>query len=329
MPRPSFRFLLPLVAAILTFAACDTGGSLIGPRGKSALTVRLTDAPGDLAEAWVRVRKVQLVGGDSASTDSLAAPSELTPTDTGWIDLLALTGGKTSDLLSGSVEPGRYSQVRLVVCDMYIKTTDGQYIATPGASLPSGITAAAGSELKLTSQCQSGFKVLLRGDSLRLGADSAGTLVIDFDARRSFAHEAGKSGKWIVTPVLVATFTKQGGDSGSGAGSIAGAVTLASSITGPIACGAKSLTRDSLLKAFVPSAARGDTVRTGTTTLTGAYTISNLSPGTYAMSAERISFSNGDTLTYSAVPTPASVAVTAGAAAKADYAVSAAACKAH
>ncbi|HEX9105711.1 MAG TPA: DUF4382 domain-containing protein, partial [Longimicrobiales bacterium] len=284
--------------------------------------------PGDLAEAWVKVKGVQLVA-DSLVRDTTARDtsktSQLTP-DSGWINLLALTDGKTKDLFSGAVRAGRYGQVRLIVCDMYIKTTDGQIIATPGTTLPSGVSASTGTELKLTSQCQSGFKVVLKGDSLRLGADSSSALVIDFDAKRSFAHEAGKSGKWIVTPVLFGMQSK--GSGSTGAGSIAGTVTLAQSITLPVACGALSLSKDSLLKKFVPTA-RDTALHTGTTTAAGAFTIANLAPATYTMGADKLGFANGDSLFYTATSTPATVAVTAGTAGKADYAVSAVSCKPH
>ena len=329
MFRRNLKVLFAIAAPVLALAACDSAGS-VGVRGNrvSTLTVKLTDAPADLSEAWVRVKKVQLVA-DSVAPDT-AAPdtsqtSELAP-DSGWINLLALEGGKTKDLFSGAVRSGRYSQVRLVVCDMYIKTTDDQIIATPGSALPAGVTPTAGGELKLTSQCHSGFKVLLRGDSLHLGADSASTLTVDFDAKRSFVHEAGKSGKWIVTPVLFGTVGK---GAATGAGSIGGTVSLAQGITLPVSCGALSLTADSLLKKFVPTAAKGDTIHTGTTTAAGAFTIPNLAPATYTLGAEKLGFANGDTLTYTAAPTPASVAVTADSVAKADYGVSAVACKAH
>lgn len=332
MFRRNFMVLLAIAAPALVSAACDSVGSSVGvtPNKVNArLTVQLTDAPADLAEAWVKVKKVQLVA-DSVAPDTTAAAdtsktTQLAP-DSGWVNLLALAGGKTTNLFSGAVRAGRYSQVRVIVCDMYIKTTDGQIVATPGTALPSGVTATAGTELKLTSQCQSGFKVQLRGDSLHLGADSASALVIDFDAKRSFVHEAGKSGKWIVTPVL---FGSVGKGSTTGAGSIKGTVTLAQGITLPVTCGALSLTKDSLLKAFVPTAAKGDTIHTGTTTVAGAFTIPNLAPATYTLGAEKLGFANGDTLSYTAAATPATVPVSADSAAKADYAVSAVACKAH
>jgi len=330
MRRRSDRMLLCLAAPLLALAACDSAGPLAlnGSHPSPRLTVQITDAPADLAEAWVRVKKVQLIGGDSAAPDTTAADSTKSSqlaVDSGWINLLALAGGKTQTLFSGNVPGMKYAQVRLIVCDMYIKTTAGQIIATPGTTLPAGVTATAGSELKLTSQCQSGFKVVLRGNNLQLDSTSANTLTIDFDAKRSFAHQAGNSGKWIVTPVL---FGAQSQGSGStGTGSIAGSVTLAPAITLPVSCGGDSLSADSLLKAFVPTAKADTAAHTGTTTAAGAFTIANLLPATYTLGVDPLGFANGDTLTYTAAATPATVAVTAGAATPASYAVSAVACK--
>ncbi len=336
MFRRNLKTLFALAAPALVLAACDSGPTgMSGSKLTSHLTVQLTDAPADLSEAWVKVKKIELVAdslfADTTTADTLAADttgtSELSP-DSDWVNLLDLAGGKTTNLFSGNVRAGRYSQVRLVVCDMYIKTTDGQVIATSGTTLPDGVSATAGGELKLTSQCHSGFKVLLRGDSLRLGADSSSTLTIDFDAKRSFVHQAGKSGKWVVTPVLFGTQSK-GSGSASGAGKVQGTVTLDQAITLPVSCGALSLTKDSLLKKFVPTAAKGDTIHTGNTSVAGAFTIPNLAPATYTLGAEPLGFANGDTLTYTAAATPATVAVTAGTTAAANYAVSAVACKAH
>ncbi len=331
MRRRSFRLVMAVAAPLLALAACDTGSPVaVGGSGLSRLTVQLTDAPGDLAEAWVRVKKVQLIGGDSASADSTVAATDTTKSaqlalDSGWINLLALQGGKTQSVASSQVPARHYAQVRLFVCDMYIKTTDGQIIATPGTTLPTGVTATAGTQLRLASECQSGFKVVLRGGSLALDSAGASTLTIDFDAKRSFAHEAGKSGSWVVTPVL---FGAKSAGGSTATGSIAGNVALASGITLPVSCGGKSLTADSLLKAFVPTA-KDTAVHTGTTTAAGAFTIANLLPATYTLGAEALGFANGDSLTYTAAATPATVAVTAGATASANYAVSAVACKPH
>ena len=52
MSRRSFRLMLAIAAPLLALAACDTGSPVaLNGSGYSRLTVQLTDAPADLAEA--------------------------------------------------------------------------------------------------------------------------------------------------------------------------------------------------------------------------------------------------------------------------------------
>ncbi len=324
------RFVFAIAAPLLALAACDTG-SPVGANGNARLSVQLTDAPGDLKEAWVKVQKVELVGAAEQTTTTTAGTTEQAPSteltvSEDWIDLLTLQEGQTEPLFTGDVPAGSYTQVRLYVCDMYIRTTDDQIIATAGAELPTDVKATAGTELKLTSQCQSGFKVVLRGD-MKLTPDNVSTLTIDFDAKHSFAHPAGASGKWIVTPVLFGNVAK--GEGTTGTGSIAGTVALGTGVTPPISCGGQSLTADLLLSKFIPTAKTDaeTTAHSGSTTTAGAFTIANLAPGTYTLGADPITLANGDVLTYTATPAPTTATVTASATPfAANYAVSAVTC---
>lgn len=316
------RTSLAIVLGALALAACDTTVDVTNPGGnKGRLTVKLTDAPGDLAEVWVKINKIVLEPAEGQ--DSTTGRIELTPTSTDWIDLLSLAGGATTDLVSDTVPPGTYRQVKVVVCDMYIRTTDGMVVATPGAGLPDGVTATPGSELKLTSQCQSGFKVNIP-DGVTIG-DGNSTLLVDFDTKHSFLHEAGKSGKWIVTPVLHGA-VRSGGEAGPGA--IAGTVTLPND-TVPFLCGGDTLAQSDLLAKFVPTATADTVVFAGVTTDSGTFRIANVPAGTYTLGAENVGLANGDSLLFTAAATPASVAVTDGQTASANYAVSAVTCKAH
>lgn len=319
------RTSVVLVAGALALAACDTSMNVTSPGSdKARVTVKLTDAPGDLAEAWVKIDKIVLERS-AESQDSTSGRVELTPTSDDWIDLLTLAGGQATDLVTDTVPPGTYSQIKVVVCDMYIRTTDSMVVATPGASLPDGVTATPGSELKLTSQCQSGFKVNFPQGGATLG-DGNTTLLIDFDTKNSFVHQAGKSGKWIVTPVLRGTQQTAGG--GTTAGTIAGNVVL-QGITLPLLCGGDSLVQAGLLAKFVPTATKDSTVLAGTTTDAGAFTIANVAAGTYTLGADNVGLANGDSLLFTVAATPASVAVAGGQTTNAAYAVSAVACKPH
>lgn len=311
MAARSRSLVLPVLAGALLLGACE-GSSSLEPGG-ARLTVQLTDAPGDLAEARVRISKIVLQGRDAG--DSASARQELAVAAGDWIDLLALSGGKLQELVGGAaVQPGTYSQLRLVIDGAYVVARDGRVFATSGAQLPAGV--AADGELVCPSCGQSGFKVKFPGG---IQVQDATTLVVDFDVNQSFGHEAGKSGKYVLRPVLIGA-RKAGG---SPLGSIAGTVALAEGVTVP-ACGgeaAPGLTR------FVPTAADGAVTRTGTTQAGGAFTIGSLPAGSYTLGVDRVGFANGDTLTFTAAATPATVAVTDGAAAAASYSVTAAACK--
>ncbi len=308
MLRRMLATLMPVAVGLLVLAACDSGTA---PSGKTNLTIRLTDAPGELAQAWVKIDKVVLL------PDS-GAPVTMVPADVEWINLLTLTAGQTHDLLTDTIPAGDYSQVRLYVCQMYVVTESGQVIATPGASLPDGVTASTSERLHLASECQSGFKVNVPRDTLELAPGAVETLVLDFDAARSFVHQAGQSGQWVVTPVLNGSLVP--------VSSISGTVTPPAGLTF-IKCGGDSLTAATILGHFVPIATMGDSMRAGITTAAGAYKISNLLPGTWTMGVKPVAFANGDSLTFTATAMPPTVTLTPGMSAVSNYAASAVSCK--
>jgi hypothetical protein len=305
---------LALAVGILSLSACDEAPLASG--GAPRLSVLLSDAPADLAEANVKVEKIVLIR-EATGEGTSSGRVELTPKSTDWVNLLTLANGKVQDLVTETIEAGTYRQVRLVVCDMYIKTKTGQIVASPGATLPTGVTAAAGTELKLNGVCKSGFKVNFPEDGITVG-DGTNTVVIDFDVQRSFVREAGKSGKWIVSPVLHGVRQETGG-------TITGNVTL-QGVTLPVACGGDTLTQTALLQRFVPTATTGTTVRSGSTTGTGAYNISHVAAGSYTLGADSVVFANGSRLKFTAAASPATVTVTSGASATSNYTVSAVTC---
>ena len=93
----NFKLGLPLAAA-LAMAACGGDGAT-GGNGTSRVSIRLTDAPGDLAEAWVKVDRIYLNGGADSTGNGR---TDLLTTPTGWVDLLTLSGGRTSELVTGA-----------------------------------------------------------------------------------------------------------------------------------------------------------------------------------------------------------------------------------
>jgi hypothetical protein len=291
---------------------CDD--EVTGGDGTGRLTINLTDAPGDLAEAFVKIEEIVLIRSDADSTNQ-SAPGriEITPDVTGFIDLLELTGGDILQIADTSGIPeGTYSQLRIVIDEAYVKLKDGRVFATSGATLPAGVTSAG--TLRCPSCAQSGFKVKFSQSGLVIADNSVVT--IDFDAGQSFGHQAGNSGQWIMHPVLRATATTVR------LGRITGNVALATGVTIP-ACGAQTNNRT----AFKPLAIMGTDTLSGVTDTAGIYNIANVVPGTYTMGYVRdITFTNGDSLTFTAAPTPTSVTVAQGDSAKSDFQITAATC---
>jgi hypothetical protein len=309
MMKKHGKLALPLLAA-LAMGACDGNGT--GSGGPARVSIRLTDAPGDLKEAWVKIDRIYLKGGPADSTSN--GNVDLLTTTTDWVDLLTLSGGRTAELVSGATVPaGRYSELRLVVCEAYIVEKDGDVYATRDAELPAGVTADG--QLQIPSGCSSGFKIKFRGDEPVELASESNIMTIDFDVSQSFGHQAGNSGRWIMHPVLHAT-------SVGFAGGIAGTVAVAQGVALPT-CGGSPVA----VTAFVPQALAAADTFTSAVAADGRYRVT-VAPGTYTMGyAPALSYANGDSLMVTAAPSVATATVASGATATVDYSITAATCK--
>ena len=184
-------------AALAPLAGCGEGGPTTGG-GNARLSILLTDAPGDFAEAVVTISEIYLQGEGGR----LTLRSEPVTTD-----LLTLAN-KTAELVSeAAVPPGTYGELRFVVTGGYLKIERQgggfDYYASQGYDqLPAGATATG--ELRMPSFAQSGLKVKLPGDGLTLGSEQK-IVLVDYDVSRSFGKAAGSSGAWVMHPVLEAT----------------------------------------------------------------------------------------------------------------------------
>jgi hypothetical protein len=340
---------LTLTSAALALAACDSsslGDITSGPQAAAVVTLQLTDSPGDLKEAWVKIDHFVLIreGGKHGNQDgehekdddkgekddtskvakdtskvvkdTTAARIELKPKTTDWVELLKLAGGKLQDITNGiTIPPGDYDELRIVLAGAYVVTQDGKVFATEHAVLPAGVTATG--VLQCPSCTSSGLKIKL--DEVGVGVDAGtNTFIIDFDVNQSFGHEAGNSGRFILHPVLRATHKERHSD-----GSISGRVSLAPSLTIP-SCGG----HDGLLERFVPRAVAGADTLSGHTKNSGEFTIEHAPAKTYTMSyASELTFTNGDALSFTAAATPATVTVVKDSKSSVNYVVSAVSCK--
>jgi hypothetical protein len=303
MGRRAARWIPVVVSGALLVGGCEDATA---PEGITALTIRLTDAPGDLEEAWVRIGRIYLQGEGRVTLDTDGVE--------GLIDLLTLADGRMVDLVNGAAVPaGRYSEIRLQVEDAYVRTADGRVFATRDAVLPDGVRSDG--RLVCPSCAQSGLKVKLPGGGLRM-EEGTTVMVLDFDVSQSFGKEAGRSGNWVMRPVVHATRLDLGG-------AVAGNVAMAAEVELP-SCGGAEVD----LSAFVPRAILGtDTVASGRTSAEGEYRIAPLAPATYTLGhAPFVVYSNGDTLRLAGTADPASVQIAAGTTTEADYVVTSASC---
>jgi hypothetical protein len=140
-------------------------------------------------------------------------------------------------------------------------------------------------------------------------------LVIDFDVSESFGHEAGKSGKWVMHPVIHATELLT-------SGAITGAISLADGVSVPDCGGAP---RD--LSLFVPWAEDADGgVHSGNHASNDQYEIGYLAPGEYTMGYAAATEFDTEALEFTAVPATDRATVPAGGNVSVDYTITAAQC---
>ncbi|MBZ4333843.1 DUF4382 domain-containing protein [Corallococcus sp. AS-1-12] len=189
---------LLMATGLLFLAACGDG--------KSHVTLKLTDAPGDgIEKAVVTISKVYLKGsveGDKDGKGDVVLLSEPVTTD-----LLTLAND-TADLVKDAEVPaGTYKELRFVITGGYIQVNqDGvsRIFATSDnyEGLPEG--ARVDGHLQMPSASSSGLKVKFDKDAdvTITSDDDQKVILVDFDVAQSFGKEAGGSGQWVMRPVI-------------------------------------------------------------------------------------------------------------------------------
>ena len=209
MPVLSVRTLAVLGAAVTLFTvgACDDDGDTPLAPERGALTLLLTDAPGDIRKAVVTIEKIYL---QPDSNYDATADRVILMDDPITVDLLTLADTTQAIVDSLSIPAGRYAQLRFVISGAYIAVegadTASRLIyatSTTYAGLPAGTTPDG--QLITPSWGSSGLKVQLPGNALTIVDDSTTTLLVDFDVSQSFGKAAGQSGNWIMSPIIQAT----------------------------------------------------------------------------------------------------------------------------
>lgn len=195
------NFFLPMFGIGMAAILAGCGGGSSGGGATGSLSVAVTDAPVDQANAVV----VEFTGialkpqGGQEIVINFDQPRS--------IDLLALQGGASASLLDGQTVPaGSYAGMRLLVnaarnnTDSYITLADG---TQHSLFIPSG----AQSGLKLVS----GFTV---------PANGAASFTIDFDLRKSITSPQAPGSDYFLKPALRMVDNAQ-------AGTVAGSVSSA------------------------------------------------------------------------------------------------------
>jgi hypothetical protein len=348
MRSNGFRYGSLLAAAVLTLglvaAGCDDSST--SPAGSARLSLFLTDASGDVAEAWVNIGSIYLQGGAMGGSEEEGNGDSqghafgavhrhsngnghmgngrvwLREDPTGWIDLTTLSDD-VEEIVDGAVIPsGTYKQLRFVIEEAVIVTEGGMAYVTPGADLE-GLNLERGGDplsedgvLHCPGCDRSGLKVKCR-DGIVASEEGETAVLTDFDVSQSFGRERGQSGRWVMHPMIRCS-------SMSHIGEVAGTVTLAEGIELPASCGNNDLS----LRIFKPLAIDAEQeIWTGHTSMNGEFKIRPLAPGLYDLDYEPdIDFDDGSVVSFSASVDPSSVEVKAGGTAGADYMIESVGC---
>ena len=284
------------MAVPLALAACDdspTGGG----DGMARLSVLLTDAPGDGEAVWVDIADVTLRSDDGEI--------DLLDEATGLIEITELVGSTQLLIDDTEIEAGVYREVRLFLAGAVLESKSGKVFTLGGAEHPDGVPATG--ELKCPSCAQTGLKIKLGNGGVELDGETA--VVLDFDVSQSFGHEAGKSGKWVMHPVIHATVVE---DVHEGA-TLTGTVALATGVAVP-ECPAGT---PRSIQDFVPTmtattlvdASNEPLVRTGTVAADGTFAVTFVEPDAYALGYLAKTNLNTHELAWTATVAPASITV--------------------
>lgn len=357
MGRPVLAGAAALAALALAAGACDESST--EPAGdeagtslpnQSLVSVWLTDAPGDIVEAWIQIDAIYLQGREDEGADGddsngngngdgngngnggQAGRAFLLEDPTGWINLMELDG-ETLTLVEGVLVPaGTYPQLRFVLGEALLLTEGGTVYATSGADLEALNTLREGLDPELEpldgvdgilhcpSCSQSGLKVKLPDVGLDIDGESE-IILLDFDASQSFGHVAGRSGRWVMHPVIFAT--EAGAEPAESAtGGIAGSVVLDDGATLP-ECGGGAVE----ITIFVPVARMGTTELTTSVDGDGNFAFEDVPTGDWEMDyTATFDFGNGDQLILEATADPANVTLDPDETESVDYTITSAEC---
>lgn len=306
--------MAPILAVALPLAmtACDDGDITDPDDGSARMSVFLTDAPGDVEAVWVEIEEIYLQGG-ADRVDLLGEP-------TGMVLLTDLVG--TTQLLAADVEvdPTVYGQIRMVVGDAILLSSDGTVYVKGDPEIPAELQDAEMGVLQCPSCSQSGLKIIVPNDEVEV-QEGLQAVIVDFNVAESFGHRAGNSGRWNMSPVIHGTMvTDEDGD-----GSLSDELDSVSDVNGTVQLGNGVVIPECpagtprSVADFIPQAttqtlvgADGPIVRTGVVAEDGTFTISFLAPDGYDLGYVSTVELGDQDLMFTASVNPPAVTVTNG-----------------
>ena len=174
-------YLSLLAALAIGLAGCSAGGNNMG-----RLSMSLTDKPGTGFDAvYVTIKEIAVHKDDQAE-DAWTTILQVNQT----FELTALSNGVRKELGIVDLEPGHYTQMRLIIgTDAVAPHQYANFVVDKG-----------GTEwpMKVPSGVQTGLKIIQGFD---INANSTTELVFDFDAMRSVVV-AGNSNKYLLKPTI-------------------------------------------------------------------------------------------------------------------------------
>lgn len=260
--------ILPAFLLTLLASGCANDSVSVATLTPNAATVRilLTDAPADyIAAAEVDIGAVELISADGQHV-------KLTDNGTdGFVNLLDLQAPATKLIADADIDPGSFTQLRLIVDSARVQ-------------LASGYTFRDGStekDLKVPSGMQTGIKLNLQGaDGGPLSIVPGQTvLVLDFNVDKSFVLQGNPTTPAGILGVIFTPTIKVTGQN------------AAASISGTISTSLEGQSVEGLTVRAEPTdggTAPGYTAQTGTavTDSAGNYTIPSLVPGSYNVTVD-------------------------------------------
>lgn len=298
------------MAAPLAMGACDDEDITDPGDGTAQVSVYLTDAPGDVEAVWVEILELYLQGGEEGPVHLLGESTDL-------VLLTDLVG--TTQLLAADVEvdPAVYGQIRMVVGDAILVSSDGTVYTKGDPEIPAEFEDAEMGELMCPSCSQSGLKITIPNDEVPVDAGAL-AFIVDFDVAESFGHRAGNSGRWNMHPVIHGTIVVDA----DGDGSLSDELDSVSDIRGTVVLGASAAIPECpagtprSIEDFIPTATStslvgpdGPIVRTGVVAADGAFTIAFLAPSTYTLGYVGTLELGDDDLVFTASVDPAQAVV--------------------